>query len=193
MADAIIEDRFEAEEGRVPLSFPKVSEAFIPQAYAVLRHTSGEKHLERPETWSELSRRNDIGTFLLSYLSSPYSCETPMLILGHPGSGKSLLTKVLCARLMSKPYTPIRVPLREIDADSLIESQVDSEIQRITGNRIQNWANFSGQFLRDRWSSFWTATTSYSRPVAGYTTPISATSNIFNREKLSRAAQYVSL
>ncbi len=37
MADPIIEDNFEEEEGKVSLCFPKVSEAFIPQDYAVLR------------------------------------------------------------------------------------------------------------------------------------------------------------
>jgi len=138
MADAIIEDKFEPEEDKATLTFPRVAEAFIPQAYAALRHVSREKHLEREETWSDLPRRNDLGAFLLSYLSSPYSCEAPMLILGHPGSGKSLLTKVLCARLMSQAYTPIRVPLREVDADSPLEDQIDNEIQRISGNRFKN-------------------------------------------------------
>ena len=82
---------------------------------------------------------------MLSYLSSPYSTEAPLVILGHPGSGKSLLTKVISARLMSKHYTIIRVPLREVDADAAIMIQTEERIHQITGHRT-NWAAFSSAF-----------------------------------------------
>ena len=144
--DPIIEDKYEHEEGRPALNFPKISEAYIPQSYRVLLHTTNDMHLEKEETWNSLDRKDDIGAFLLSYLSSPYSIETPLLILGHPGSGKSLLTKVICARFMSESYTSIRVPLREVDAELPIEDQISDEIKHITGNSISSWANFSGQF-----------------------------------------------
>jgi energy-coupling factor transporter ATP-binding protein EcfA2 len=144
--DPIIEDKYEPEDGKPALTFPKISEAFIPQSYSVLLHTTKDRHLENEETWKALAQKSDLGAFILSYLSSPYSVETPMLILGHPGSGKSLLTKVLSARLMSESYTPIRVPLREVDADLPIEDQIGDMIQRVTGHSITSWANFSGQF-----------------------------------------------
>jgi len=84
---------------------------------------------------------------LLSYLSSPYSIEAPLLILGHPGSGKSLLTKVLCARLISETFTPIRVPLRDVEnPESQIENLIEEQIKKDTKESIESWAGFSKQF-----------------------------------------------
>ena len=45
----------------------------------------------------------------MRYLESAYSVESPLLILGHPGSGKSLLTRVYAARLQYPRYTVVRV------------------------------------------------------------------------------------
>lgn len=147
--DPIVEDEYKPEDNRLSLKFPKISEAFVPQSYRVLRQTAKNVHLEREETWAPIHTRYDLGPFLLKFLSSPFSIETPLLILGHPGSGKSLLTKVLSARLMSEAYTPIRVPLREVNADSPTEDQVEYTIRRTTGHKISSWANFGGQ-LSDR-------------------------------------------
>ncbi|MBD2683032.1 MULTISPECIES: NACHT domain-containing NTPase [Nostoc] len=143
--EPIIED-YKPDDGKPVLNFPKISEAFIPQSYRVLLQTKKDSHLEREETWKNIEPKHDLGLFLLSYLSSPYSIETPLLILGHPGSGKSLLTKVLCARLMSDIYTPVRVPLREVNADLPIEEQAEYIINRTTGHKLNSWAHFSNQF-----------------------------------------------
>ncbi len=146
--ETIIEDEYRPHKDKPSLSFPKVSEAFIPQAYKVLRHTTKERHLENEEIWQPLERRNDLGAFLVSYLSSPYSTEAPLLILGHPGSGKSLLSKVLCARLMSESYTPIRIPLREVDAEQPFEILIVDEIRHATKQQINSWPHFSFSISR---------------------------------------------
>jgi hypothetical protein len=41
------------------------------QSYFVLRQTA--KRFEDEATWKDLSRKDNLGAFLLSYLSSPYS------------------------------------------------------------------------------------------------------------------------
>jgi hypothetical protein len=84
--DPIIEDKEPGGDDKPRLFFPKICDAFIPQAFQVLRQAGASRHLEDASTWSGLPRRNDLGAFLLSYLSSPYSTETPLLVLGHPGS-----------------------------------------------------------------------------------------------------------
>ncbi len=143
----IIDEKEIPEEDRIGLSFPKISDAFVPQSYRVLRHTSKDIHLEKEETWDGLDSNDDLAAFLLRYLSSPYSIEAPLLILGHPGSGKSLLTKVLCARLTSEAYTPIRVPLRDVEnPESRIESLITDQIKNDTNESIESWAGFSRQF-----------------------------------------------
>ncbi len=135
----------ESKVDKLRLHFPRISTAFIPQSFKVLRWTSEMKSLEDEATWKNFERRDDLGAFLLSYLSSPYSTEAPLVILGHPGSGKSLLTKVLSAQLMSKHYTVIRVPLREVNADAAIMTQIVERIQLITGHN-SSWADFSSAF-----------------------------------------------
>jgi hypothetical protein len=144
--DPIIEDKETSDEEKPRLSFPKVCDAFVPQAFRVLRQAGNSRSLENESTWRSVPRRNDLGAFLLSYLSSPYSTEAPMLILGHPGSGKSLLTTILSAQLMSKQFTSIRVPLREVNADADIVTQIEDAIRRITGVSFDSWIKLSALF-----------------------------------------------
>lgn len=146
--EPIIEDREDGDENTPRLSFPKIREAFVPQAFRVLRQASNRsKRLEDETTWNSLTRRGDLGGFLLSYLSSPYSTESPLLILGHPGSGKSLLTTVLSAQLMSRQYVVIRVPLREVNADADIQAQIEEFIKRISGVSFDSWIKLRSLFI----------------------------------------------
>jgi hypothetical protein len=144
--EPIIEDKDEIEEGKPRLSFPRVCDAFVPQSFRVLRQMGKAKRLEDESAWDDLPRRNNLGAFMLSYLSSPYSTESPLLVLGHPGSGKSLLTTVLSAQLMSMHYTAVRVPLREVNAEAGIVAQIEESIGRITNVKVDSWAKLSGAF-----------------------------------------------
>ena len=74
-----------------------------------------------------------------------------MIILGQPGSGKSLLTKVLSAQLMSNAYTVIRIPLREVNAEDGIDILVEDQIKKITNRSLstQGYGGFATQF-KDR-------------------------------------------
>lgn len=143
--EPIIENKEDSPLGQPRLIFPSVREAFIPQSFRVLRYLDKSQHLEEDATW-KLSRRNDLGAFLFSYLSSPHSTETPLIILGHPGSGKSLLTKMLAARVMSKHYTAIRVPLREVNADSEIISQIEESLRQTTDFASNTWISLIREF-----------------------------------------------
>ena len=144
--ETIFEGKEDIEEGRPHLVFPRVCDAFIPQSFRVLRHGGKTVRLEDESTWKALTKRTDLGAFMLSYLSSPYSTEAPMLILGQPGSGKSLLTKVLAAQLMSKQYTVIRVPLREVNAEAGIVAQIEESVRRITTISVDSWATLTSGF-----------------------------------------------
>lgn len=75
--DPIIEDKEEPQEDKPRLAFPKVCDAFIPQSFRVIRQTGKTRRLEDEGTWDDLPRRNDLGAFMLSYLGSPYSMESP--------------------------------------------------------------------------------------------------------------------
>ena len=145
IGDPIAEASLDVPAGAARLRLPPVKEAFIPQSFQVLRWPGGGTSLEDAGTWRDLPRRDDLGAFILRYLSSPYSTECPLLILGHPGSGKSLLTLMLSAQLMSKNYSVIRVPLREVNATSPVPNQIEEYIKSVTG-QAEAWARVSAAF-----------------------------------------------
>jgi hypothetical protein len=140
----VIDDQFTVDDADVPrLSFPRKIDGFVPQAYRVAVYHAKDMHLERDDAWQEHEAQADIGAFLLRYLESPYSVQTPLLILGHPGSGKSLLTEVLAGRLAYPAYTTLRVKLRDVDPDVSLLTQLESQIRNDTGGRSVTWADFA--------------------------------------------------
>jgi hypothetical protein len=138
----VIDDQF-AVGDRPQLNFPKRIDAFVPQAYRVVRYEDKKLHLEREDQWQECEVRNGIGAFVLRYLESPYSVQTPLLILGHPGSGKSLLTEMLAGHLAYPTYTTIRVKLRDVNPDADFLTQLEEQIRLDTGGRRIDWADFA--------------------------------------------------
>lgn len=132
------------------LRYPKKSEIFIPQAFQVLPYTGGEK-LEDKETWSNLPVRDDLSEFLLNYLDHPISVHTPLIILGEPGSGKSLLTSMLAARLIvpASSYTPIRVELRHSNPANSISVQISTQVNKDAEGQ-RTWEELAKGFFIDR-------------------------------------------
>ncbi|MEU5692026.1 hypothetical protein [Actinosynnema sp. NPDC020468] len=137
----VITDTYVGAEG-VDLRYPRKSEIYIPQAFRTLRYGKPGVRLESEEIWGEQEARSDLGRYVLSHLASPYSLETPLIVLGHPGSGKSLLTELLAARLASVEYHPVRVELRDVNPDSDIQGQIQEQIRADTGRDV-NWADLS--------------------------------------------------
>jgi hypothetical protein len=88
--------------------------------------------------WHDSSRgiRNDLQKFLFGYLRSPEAVSVPILVLGQPGSGKSVLTKAIAARLPQEEFFVVRVSLREVAAEADIQVQIEQAIYNTTGDRI---------------------------------------------------------
>ena len=125
----IIKDPSSSQDTRPALKYPARSDIYIPQSFKVLRYSQGT-HLEEEGTWRPVPTRRDLGDFILSYLKSPYSTASPLVILGHPGSGKSLLSQILAAQIMSDVFAPIRLELRSVNADNEIEAQIEEQIRK---------------------------------------------------------------
>lgn len=144
----IIDDKeIKSDAETLSLHFPKIVDAFIPQSYKCLQYQHKETKLEDPSSWKGLSIQHDLDKFFIKYLYSPDSVEYPLIILGHPGSGKSLLTKVLSAQLMSNSYTVVRIPLRDVNAEDGIDVLVEDQIKKITSRPlIQGYGGFAAQF-----------------------------------------------
>ncbi|WP_220202394.1 NACHT domain-containing protein [Reticulibacter mediterranei] len=132
----------ESKEGISGLTYPKQEQIFLPQEFRVLRYT-GKEQLEQEMVWKHAAPRNDLGIFLLSYFQSPYSVQTPLIILGDPGSGKSLLTSMIAACWATTAYTPIRIPLRNIRADTRIQRQIEAQLELDSGGEVVSWGQFA--------------------------------------------------
>lgn len=111
------------------LKYPSIYKAFIPQSYKILEY-SGAERLEKVETWINQKECNDMDSFWAKYYISHYSLENLLLILGEPGGGKSLLTKILCARMSDNNNIFVRIPLREVSVEKEIEDIVCEQIQK---------------------------------------------------------------
>ncbi|MFD1052063.1 AAA family ATPase, partial [Kibdelosporangium lantanae] len=94
--------------------------------------------LAEEKWWGEQRVRTDIQTFLVGHLTSPQATEAPLLVLGQPGSGKSVLTQILAARLHASEFLTVRVVLREVPADTDLQEQIERSIRAVTG-RTMTW------------------------------------------------------
>jgi len=137
----VIEDSYKPADGP-KLGYPTIDESYVPQAYRLAFYDETAVHLEQDETWTARPVGGNLGDFLVRYLDSAYSTQQPLLILGHPGSGKSLLTRLLAARLAYPGYTTIRVELRDADPKMNIQQQIETQIYNDISQRV-TWAKFA--------------------------------------------------
>ena len=144
----INDEEIKPDSETIRLTFPKIVDAFIPQSYKCLSYHQKGIKLEDPSVWENISTQNDIDKFFIKYLYALDSIDYPLIVLGQPGSGKSLLTKVLAAQLMSKSYTVIWIPLRDVNAEDDIDILVEDQIKKITNRPLSTdgYGGFASQF-----------------------------------------------
>ncbi|MBP1782072.1 hypothetical protein J3R08_001922 [Micromonospora sp. HB375] len=142
----VINDVYAEANDAPVLTYPTKADAFVPQSYKTVRYLDSKCNLEDEQTWSGLPSKDDLGSFLVRYFSSPYSTQSPLIVLGHPGSGKSLLTELIAARLLPPAFNTVRIELRDIDPDTDIQSQIENQIRADTGRDI-NWSAYSSRLV----------------------------------------------
>lgn len=152
------------------LTYPRISQAFIPQTYKALEY-SGVELLEPPETWEKLDLQQNMMSFWAQYLLDPSSTDRLLLILGEPGSGKSLLTKVICARLISPNSIFLRIPLRE--------HNMDDEIETIVCNQLEWDGDAKGEVKSFKWFAKEFPNSPLTLLFDGYDEVLRATGNVY--------------
>ena len=122
------------ETGEMPAEGPRIPAlgyAYINPDFRVAEiRLHDNPHLE--QWWDDYPVRDDFQAFLLGYLTSPQATAGPLVLLGQPGSGKSVLTKVLAARLPARDFLTVRVVLREIPSDTDLQSQIEYAVRDAT-------------------------------------------------------------
>jgi hypothetical protein len=130
-------DRPIVEAGDVPpgLSVPSLGAAYQPPLCRIAELGSGARPSDEI-WWADAPVRADLAEFLTGHLTGPGATRTPLLVLGQPGSGKSVLTKVLAARLPAADFLPVRVLLREVPAAADLQDQIEYALRQATGERL---------------------------------------------------------
>ncbi|MER6385464.1 ATP-binding protein [Streptomyces sp. NPDC001250] len=114
---------------------PHLEAGYINPAFRVAGR-SGDRTLARDDWWEAQPLWGDLEDFLAAHLLTEDATRAPLLVLGHPGSGKSLLTKLIAARLPAAEFFCQRVELRHLPADLDLQGQLEEALLRSTGRRI---------------------------------------------------------
>ena len=126
------------ETGEMPAEGPRIpalGDAYVNPDFRVAEVSPRDKpHLE--QWWDDHPVRDDFQGFLLGYLTSPQATSGPLVLLGQPGSGKSVLTKVLAARLPAREFLTVRVVLREVPSDADLQSQIEYAVRDATRENL---------------------------------------------------------
>ncbi|GLX92089.1 hypothetical protein [Herbidospora sp. NBRC 101105] len=134
-AGALIRPITRSDEQVGDLRIPSLGEGYVVPLFRRVGDPSGSD-LSLESTWEQEEVRGDLGRFLAGHLTSFEALRAPLLVLGQPGAGKSVLTQMLAARLPPSDFLPIRVPLRQVPADAGIQEQIEAGVHVTTGETI---------------------------------------------------------
>jgi hypothetical protein len=123
--------------GLVPegLQVPSLEEGYVDPCFRAADAGAGEPISEQ-RWWDCQDVRDDLPGFLAGHLTSPRAMTAPLLVLGQPGAGKSVLTHILAARLAPEDFLVVRVDLRDTPADADVQTQLEHGIRTLTGERV---------------------------------------------------------
>ncbi|GLY46772.1 hypothetical protein Lesp01_04280 [Lentzea sp. NBRC 102530] len=120
----------------IKASFPTVEDGFVAPGYRVT-HQRFDTVASSESWWLERTEvRSDLDVFLAAHFTGPECVTRPLLVLGNPGAGKSLLVEVLAARLPESQFTTVIVPLRKVRAEDRVQEQVETALFQLLGTTV---------------------------------------------------------
>jgi hypothetical protein len=125
-------------EGETPTGvlLPTLEECYLDPDFRVSAVQAGELSSDE-DWWATIPVRCDLTEYLSDILTLPSAATAPVVVLGQPGAGKSVLTKMLAARLPPGDFLPVRVVLREVPAEAEVQDQIEYAIRSTTGLRSE--------------------------------------------------------
>ena len=124
--------------------FPTVADIFVTPRFRLMAKPQNASLADEKAWAAHTWPHHDLDQALARHFSSADATRRPLLLLGHPGAGKSLLTKVLAARLPTSSFTTVRVPLRSVDANAHVSAQIEQALTLATHGRVR-WAELADQ------------------------------------------------
>ncbi|MER5771079.1 hypothetical protein [Streptomyces sp. NPDC001985] len=124
-------------EGQAPagVCLPTLGEGYVDPDFRVRPVLDSPQGPAEEGWWESVPVRSDLTEYLAGTLTTIAATTAPLIVLGQPGAGKSVLTKILAARLPGAGYLPVRIVLREVPADADIQDQIEHAVRAGTGER----------------------------------------------------------
>jgi hypothetical protein len=122
------------------ITMPTAGALYINPRARVLHTTRGNEPIAAEFIWRNSVVLTDIQPFLAAHFTGPTAVRAPLIVLGHPGAGKSMLSRILAANLSAGQFMPVRVELRSVHADGMIQNQIESAVYAAIGERV-TWPN----------------------------------------------------
>jgi hypothetical protein len=117
------------------LVLPPLEEAYVPPRGRVAQ-ANHDSSPSREEWWSPTPVVEDLQAVIAAELIHPTSTGWPMVILGHPGAGKSKFTEMLAAQLPPDDFLPIRVELRSVPPNAPVHVQIEEGLEAALHTRV---------------------------------------------------------
>ncbi|SHN42490.1 hypothetical protein [Cryptosporangium aurantiacum] len=121
--------------------FPLVADGFVSPRFRQAVATNDAMPSDEA-WWATQDTHDGLAGYLARYLANPHAARHPLIVLGHPGAGKSLLSRIVAARLPSTAYTAILIRLRRADAEAEIYEQIEEALRAEVHERV-DWGKFS--------------------------------------------------
>ncbi|GGN81605.1 hypothetical protein GCM10010112_58240 [Actinoplanes lobatus] len=122
-------------ERTADVDMPTLRRAYLPSLFRAMEAVPDQPASDE-RFWADVPVRGDLHKYLTGYLTSPRAQTAPLVVLGQPGAGKSVLTKVLAAELAEGGFVPVRVSLREVDTALGLQRQIEQAVLDATGEAI---------------------------------------------------------
>jgi|GEM_PF-2103702 len=148
-----LEEKLVDNEDIENIIYPKNEDIFVPQSYKAISYHRGnhQKQILLDRFWDEgnIKSGQNVGKFIMSELISPNNSFKPIIILGNPGAGKSMLSSILSARLCDSPdFVPFFIRLRDVVlSDTNPKNHINEGIQNtLEGNINVDWISWAKEF-----------------------------------------------
>ena len=137
------------------VTYPKNYEIYIAQSFEAISYfkKDHQKGFLSTKSLGENSYRGEnIGNYLLRLITNPVSSLSPIIILGNPGAGKSMLSKMFAAELCkTTDFIPFLIKLRTVasSSSSIVEHINKGLANSIDTNFELDWMEWAKSF-KDR-------------------------------------------
>jgi NACHT N-terminal Helical domain 7 len=125
----------DSDEVPTDVVLPTLREGYLDPDYRAADAEVGDR-LQTEQFWAAHPVHDDLDGFLFAHFTSAGATERPLLILGQPGAGKSVLTKIVAGKLPEQDFLVVRVVLRQVPADVDLQTQIEDAVRAATGEQL---------------------------------------------------------